>query len=242
MQQQNGKWGSISERKFSSYERLLHRYILASYRSRNKGLLYGQLGNAVILYTVSRNPRFSTLLPTADDLLDKALKDIPDNLPIGLATGLSGYCWGIEYLAYEHHIECVPNEVCEALILNIQKYNPLHLDYSLKDGLWGLLHYMTLHLANCQRLGVTSLYEPEFLESRHEAAMQCRSQTRNRALRHLCKAYALLLQGKENVNIACDLQSTIPTWKKEQMKGIEAGLISSTAINLIIDEPYIYHT
>lgn len=240
--QQNDSPNGIAECNFSSYEKLLHRYILASYRSRNKGLLYGQLGSAIILYTVSRNPRFSTLLPTADDLLDKALEDISDNLPVGLATGLAGYCWGIEYLAYEHHIECIPNEVCEALILNIQKYNPLHLDYSLKDGFWGLLHYMVLHLANCQRLRVVSLYGADFLESLQEATMKCYNQTKNRALRHLCRMYALLLQGEEDVDVACDLQSTMSVWKKEQMKGIEAGLISSTAINLINDEPYICHT
>lgn len=242
MQQHNETWPNISERNFSSYERLLHRYILSSYRSRNKGLLYGQLGSAIILYHVGRDFQAPFLSATADDLLDKALKDIPNNLPIGLATGLAGYCWGVEYLTYKQYIECIPNEVCESLILNIQKYNPLHLDYSLEGGLWGLLHYMTLHLANCLKLGVASLYEPEFLESLHEAAMQCRNQTKNRTLRHLCKEYALLLQDKEKVNISCDLQSAMFTWKKEQMKGIEAGLISSTAINLINDESYIYHT
>jgi len=89
---QNERQNGITERKFFSYENLLHRYILASYRSRNKGLLYGQLGSAIILYSIARNPRFSAVEPTADDLLDKALKDLPDNLPIGLATGLTGYC------------------------------------------------------------------------------------------------------------------------------------------------------
>ena len=118
---QNERQNGITERKFSSYENLLHRYILASYRSRNKGLLYGQLGSAIILYSIARNPRFSAVEPTADDLLDKALKDLPDNLPIGLATGLTGYCWGVEYLTYKQYIECIPNEVCESLILNIQK-------------------------------------------------------------------------------------------------------------------------
>jgi len=89
---QNERQNGITERKFFSYENLLHRYILASYRSRNKGLLYGQLGSAIILNSIARNPRFSAVEPTADDLLDKALKDLPDNLPIGLATGLTGYC------------------------------------------------------------------------------------------------------------------------------------------------------
>lgn len=239
---QNERQNGITERKFSSYENLLHRYILASYRSRNKGLLYGQLGSAIILYSIARNPRFSAVEPTADDLLDKALKDLPDNLPIGLATGLAGYCWGVEYLTYKQYIECIPNEVCESLILNIQKFNPLYLDYSLKEGLWGLLHYMVLHLANCQRLGVASLYGTDFLESLHRASLQCCSQTKNHTLKHLCKAYSQLLQGHNNVNVASDLQSTISVWKKEQMKSIEAGFISATAINLIIDEPHIYHT
>lgn len=39
---QNERQNGITEREFSSYENLLHRYILASYRSRNKGLLYGR--------------------------------------------------------------------------------------------------------------------------------------------------------------------------------------------------------
>lgn len=39
---QNERQNGISEREFSSYANLLHRYILASYRSRNKGLLYGR--------------------------------------------------------------------------------------------------------------------------------------------------------------------------------------------------------
>ena len=239
---QNDKLNHIVERNFSSYEKLLHRYILASYCSRNKGLLYGQLGSAIILYSVAQNPRFSAVSPTADDLLDKALKDMPENLSVGLGTGFVGYCWGIEYLTYKQYIECIPNEACESLILNIQKYNPCYLDYSLKDGLWGMLHYMTLHLANCQRLGVTSLYDVDFLRSLHKAVLQCCERTKNHTLHHLCKAYALLLQGKKNVDIASKLQSMIPAWKKEQMKGIEAGLISTIAINLIIDEPYIYNT
>lgn len=37
---QNERQNGITERKFSSYENLLHRYILASYRSRNKGFCY----------------------------------------------------------------------------------------------------------------------------------------------------------------------------------------------------------
>lgn len=111
------------------------------------GLLNGKMGVALSLAEYARE---NNCLP-AEDLADYLVKRITCCLrrhsDISFGTGLSGIGWGIEYLTQKKFVSINTKDVCEEIDREIMRISPVRItDYSLENGLEGILVYVNAHL------------------------------------------------------------------------------------------------
>jgi glycosyltransferase involved in cell wall biosynthesis len=129
-------------------ERILNHVILASAGSSDPGLLNGKMGIIVLLTRYSKSSGNELYKEMAFDMLDEVWEDVTVDTPVGLASGLCGVGWGIEYLIRNGFVDADADEVCEAVdrAVHLQKIDP-EMDMSLDKGLEGILHYMMARIS-----------------------------------------------------------------------------------------------
>lgn len=122
--------------------RIVNHLILNINSCNNLGLLHGQLGCILTLYdysVYSGDELYSTI---ADDLLLSNYSFLPSNLEYGLENGLLGIGWGLSYLIYKGHICCIDDLFEEIDKFVIQNDTTRIRDFSIENGLRGLIHYI----------------------------------------------------------------------------------------------------
>lgn len=130
--------------KFTKKEQLLNRLVLHSMDNATAiGLLHGQTGIAIVLARYARVSGESDFEIVADALIDNVTERIKGFKDISFAYGISGICWGIEYLIQEGIMPGPGHDICEKADDYVMKTS-LHSieDFNLERGLPGLWHYV----------------------------------------------------------------------------------------------------
>lgn len=125
---------------FQKEERLLNRLVLGSIDMENKiGLLTGQMGIIIVLALYARHKKKPFLEEAADYLFDNMVNKLNCSYGIGLASGIAGINWGVEFLVQKGLMPGSADDLCknldEYIILNDIFYMT---DFSLDNGLLGL--------------------------------------------------------------------------------------------------------
>lgn len=127
-------------------DRLYH-LILHSCDVQDCGLLYGKMGIVLALATYARQHKQKAIEDYAGYLLKRTLHYVHKNMPWSFGKGLCGIVWGVEYLAQNGYMSIDTTEVCEELDRKIMEVSPLRVDdYSLENGLEGLMLYVNAHI------------------------------------------------------------------------------------------------
>lgn len=134
------------------------------------GLFHGMIGYAIAIADYSRFRRMRFLEAVADMLVEKALGRITTVTPVGLADGLAGIGWGIEYLISKGFIkgdgsDILPDLDRKLMLTDISRFE----DNSTEEGLKGILHYVAFHVSNARKNGRT-VFDERYLASLRERA------------------------------------------------------------------------
>jgi hypothetical protein len=129
------------------------------------GLFNGKMGIAITFHLLGRKENNEVYTDFGNDLLDEVSKALPKDMSIDFSSGLSGIGWGIEYLIQNHYVEGKSLEVCKQIDQKIIQSDPRRMnDISLEKGLWGLLHYIIIHLKGCYLQKDDSPFDSEYLK------------------------------------------------------------------------------
>lgn len=131
---------------FSTEQKLLHKLILHSNDVPSYSLFYGQMGIALTLAHYSKIKSAKPLKYIAQNLIDESLKNINEDVPLGLSKGLCGIGWSIEYLIQNQHMRGDSREICEIIDKKLMTVNIKYVDnIEIDNGLEGWLHYILAH-------------------------------------------------------------------------------------------------
>lgn len=125
-------------------EQLISQLVLNSdNRPENIGLLYGQMGFSIVIARYAREYN-AIQLETASDFLFRNVANRVANLrDVSFGYGLSGICWGIEYLVQNGIMPGPANELIGDYDTRIMAYDVRRMsDFSLETGLSGLWMYV----------------------------------------------------------------------------------------------------
>lgn len=134
--------------------RLLDYLMLNSGNFVNDGLYYGKMGFVLTLCEYAARCEDDVYLDLAGELLDEILNDIHTESPIGLANGLCGIGWGVEYLIRNSYMEGNPDEILaeiDAFVMRIDIHRVE--DFSIETGLGGIACYVATRLTALDRNG-----------------------------------------------------------------------------------------
>lgn len=111
------------------------------------GLLRGEMGIVLVLahYAKARNNPY--IEKVADFVLEQVLDNLTKHEDIGLAYGLSGIGWGLEYLIQNGYLKGDSIDICEEIDKRIMSVDIRRMcDKSFETGMRGILMYVLLHL------------------------------------------------------------------------------------------------
>ncbi len=130
--------------KFNEQESLINYLILHSLDSPNEvGLFHGQMGYILVLAKYARKYDKPQIETVADFICDNVFRKAGALKDISFATGLSGICWGIEYLVQESILDGNVDSCCADIDREIMKTDVSRMtDFSIESGLGGLWHYV----------------------------------------------------------------------------------------------------
>lgn len=113
------------------------------------GLLSGRTGVIIFLYHYSQYLQDKLYADFAGLLLDDLFEDIHNRMDISFDKGLSGICWGIEYILKNNFVEGDPYDILEDVDKQIMSWDIKRIeDESLESGLEGIFHYILYHLSS----------------------------------------------------------------------------------------------
>lgn len=128
-------------------QHIIHQLLLRSSMEKDVGLYHGKMGLILFFVHYFRHTGQQVYDDTADELMIELQEGIHTELPVGFAFGLSGVGWGIEYLIQNGFVDVDSLEICEEIDKMIMENDPLKItDYSLDNGLEGILHYVLAHV------------------------------------------------------------------------------------------------
>ncbi|MBD5293921.1 MAG: hypothetical protein HDR79_08470 [Bacteroides sp.] len=107
------------------------------------GLFHGQMGILIVVAHCSKQWGLSELECVADFLFEHIRLNTRRVDKIGLSTGLSGICWGVEYLVQHGIMPGPADDICEEVDGKIMQTDVRRIDdFSLATGLNGLWLYV----------------------------------------------------------------------------------------------------
>lgn len=113
------------------------------------GLLKGRIGVALALMEFSRKYAVQPIRDFCFYTIRKCTEGIPSNLGLGFASGMAGIGWAMDYLKWRGLADVDTIEICREIDKRLMRYSLLRInDYTLDNGLEGLLMYVNLHLWN----------------------------------------------------------------------------------------------
>lgn len=130
--------------RLTKEEELLNYLILHSFDYPDEiGLLSGQMGHIIVITRYARQKNHIVLDEVADCLFENVVSRVSSMRDFGFASGISGICWGVEYLTQHGIITDTGQNICGELDNLIARIDVESFrDYSLETGLLGLWHYV----------------------------------------------------------------------------------------------------
>ncbi len=153
------------KKRYRRYETLFNRLVLHSMDNPDAvGLLAGQTG---ILITIARYARATgreELETIADTLFENVTAKATRIRDISFGYGLSGICWGVEYLVQNGIMPGDADEICSDIDAFIIKQPLVSVDgFSLETGLTGLWHYVQARIQGNLKAGLPIPFPAEYL-------------------------------------------------------------------------------
>ena len=140
---------------FSREQRMVHHLMLHSRDCSDYGLFTGRLGIALVLEEYAVQHRSKPIRHLAEALAAEVFDHLDEDMPTGLATGLCGIGWGIEYMIHRGYMKGDSLDICEVIDRKLMTENLLYIDdLSLERGLEGKLHYILAHIQNTKGKGM----------------------------------------------------------------------------------------
>lgn len=125
-------------------EDILNRLVLHSLDNPNNiGLFYGQTGYMLVLAQYAQKYNIRYIDAIADALCERIFHRAGEIRDISFANGLSGICWGVEFLVQQGILDGTADGTCSEVDSEIMKTDISRLnDFSIETGLGGLWLYV----------------------------------------------------------------------------------------------------
>lgn len=152
--------------EFNVQESIINYLVLHSMDSPNEvGLFRGQMGYVIALSKYARQHNIPQLETIADFICDNVFSRAGALRDISFATGLSGICWGIEYLVQEGILDGNAEASCSDVDAEIMKTDVSRVsNFSLESGLGGLWLYVRARLQGNHIANLKAPFDNEYLE------------------------------------------------------------------------------
>ncbi len=195
---------------FSLEKRILHVLLMNSYHYSNLGLLSGKMGISLLFIHYYVNTKQLLFRDYAFGLIDKMRKEVNQNTPLGLDSGLAGIGWGIEYLLRNEFVKGKGVDICEAIDHKIMQNDPRRIkDLSLETGLEGLLHYILAHLQGAIIQNVSFPFDNIYLRDLYIAVCAIPSDKMNVQMKVLINKYVDFYKERDKFNYNVQLTSFV---------------------------------
>lgn|SRR5574344_277346 len=173
----------------------LEQLILHSNDQYVNGLFNGRMGVVLCLATYAHKYKQKMVESAADFLMEQITNSITEAVHIGLADGLSGIGWGIEYLVQNKFMKGNTVESCYEIDQKLMEHAPKRLtDFSLENGLEGILHYVTIHLAG--NYEGKSPFDQIYLQELYDVTCELPDNISD-SFRNQCMLYQHIYEGKK---------------------------------------------
>lgn len=129
------------------------------------GLLSGQMGIILIISQCAKQWNMPVLDQSADFLFDYISNSIGRIKDISFGSGLSGICWGVEYLVQHGIMPGPANDICEDVDRRIMESDIRRIeDFSLEYGALGLWHYVQARIQGNLSAGLPLPFDSIYLD------------------------------------------------------------------------------
>lgn len=177
--------------KLEKEQRIIHRLLMTSNICKDIGLFHGKAG--IMLFFMHYYQYTNKILfeNVALDLLDEITNNLSKSLSIDFESGLCGIAWAINYLIERKRVEGDSLEICEDIDNKIMETDPCRLnDYSLKNGLGGILLYVLSHIKLVYKQRQTYPFDSDYMHDLYIACSKIRyNKTLSPIVRNLLESY-----------------------------------------------------
>lgn len=131
-------------------QRIIHYLMLKTPLLQDLGLFNGKMGIAIAFYLLSRENRINVYRDFAEEILDLIFEEIHEKTPLDFNSGLLGIGWGLEFLIQHKFVEGSSLDICDEIDNKLLKLDIRRIEnYSLGNGLHGIINYVLIHIKNC---------------------------------------------------------------------------------------------
>ncbi|MBD5239433.1 MAG: hypothetical protein HDS64_06650 [Bacteroidales bacterium] len=150
-------------------KKLLSRIILHAMDNPSAlGLLSGQMGIILVVSQCAKQFDMSVIDQSADFLFEHISNNIGRITDIGFGRGLSGICWGVEYLVQHSIMPGPANDICEDIDKRIMETDIRRTDdFSLESGALGKWHYVQARIQGNLSANLALPFDKIYLDDWH---------------------------------------------------------------------------
>lgn len=153
-------------------EQLFRQVLLNCNTLSSNGLWEGRMGSLLFLAQYDHTVNNDLYRDLTGELIDDIYTGIGNSLNIDLGKGLCGIALGIAWLVHHHLMEGDIDDILEEADGRIMEREPLRItDYSLQNGLAGILYYVLYRLQIAQERNTPTPFDPEYLEHLYKASL-----------------------------------------------------------------------
>lgn len=128
------------------------------------GLLYGQMGIVTVMAQCVRQWNIPELESAADFLFSNISANTGRVYDIGFANGLSGICWGVEYLVQYDIMPGPADDICRDTDRRIMQTDIRRVsDFGLYAGLRGIWQYVKARIQGNMTAGLPLPFDKSYL-------------------------------------------------------------------------------
>lgn len=153
----------------TSYKIALNRMILHAMDNPSAiGLLSGQMGLILIISQCANKLNLPVLEQSADFLFNHISNNIGRITDTSFGSGLSGICWGVEYLVQHNIMPGPANDICEDVDKRIMETDIRRTtDFSLESGALGQWHYVQARIQGNLSANLSLPFDRIYLDDWH---------------------------------------------------------------------------
>lgn len=147
-------------------QRIVDYLLINSSFTDNLGLFHGKMGIVLFFCHYARYAGNSDYDEFAGELMEEIYEDINTSISIDFENGLSGIGWGCLYLFNRGFMNGDINETLEDIDLRIMEQYPARIrDFSFRQGLGGISHYVCCRLNECLLSGKEPPFDRLYLKN-----------------------------------------------------------------------------